>query len=195
MQPVQHSGDSLVERLRGAVRFEDPAAAPESTRRASVLLLFDQATEQLPLLFILRSADLRAHAGQIAFPGGAEEPGDADIVATALREAHEEVGLQPDNVEVLGVLPPFLTAVSRLWLTPVVGLQRAPWTVVPDRTEVAESFRIDLATLLVAPHTVRDIPRAGKSRDVHFYEVGSRVIWGVSAVILHELLTRLGRED
>jgi len=195
VQPEPRGGDSLLERLRGVVRVEEPVPAPEGARRASVLLLFDPSSETLPLLFILRSAALRAHAGQIAFPGGAEESADADVVATALREAHEEMALRPDNVEVIGVLPSFLTAVSQLWLTPVVGLQHAPWTIVADRTEVAEWFRIDLATLLEAPHTVRDFPRAGRSRAVHFYEVGPRVIWGVSAAILHELLARLGRRD
>jgi 8-oxo-dGTP pyrophosphatase MutT (NUDIX family) len=160
-----------------------------------VLLLFDPTDVDLPLLFILRSGSLRFHAGQIAFPGGSRDPVDRDVIATALREAAEEVALAPDNVDVLGILPPFLTAVSDLWLTPVVGLQRSPWVITTDAVEVAEWFRIDLATLLNAPHTVRDIPRDGQHRLVHFYEVEGRVIWGVSAAILHELLTRLGRRE
>lgn len=179
------------------MRFPGEPHPDESAgrRHAGVLLLFDPASEGLPLLFTLRSADLRFHAGQIAFPGGTSEEGDADIVATALREADEEVGVAPANVDVIGVLPPLVTAMSDRWLTPVVGLQCNPFDVVSDPSEVAEWFHVDLATLLTAPHEVRELVRSGLSRDVHYYHAGSRVIWGVTAAILHELLTRLGRDD
>ena len=160
-----------------------------------MLLLFDPATERLPLLFMLRSPSLREHAGQIGFPGGGSESTDRDVVETALREAHEEVGLRRDNVEVIGLLPSFSTAVSDRWLTPVVGLQRSRWDVVPDAHEVAELFRVDLADLMVAPHEVRRLERNGVARDVHFYETGGRIIWGVTGAIVHELLRRLGRPD
>lgn len=186
----------LLDRLRDAVSVTEPQVADISGRRpASVLLLFDPRSPSLPLLFMLRAATLRQHAGQIGFPGGSNEAADRDVIATALREAREEVGLDPANVEVLGVLPPFTTAVSNRWLTPVVGLQRSPWTVVPDMIEVAEWFRVDLAALLEAPHEVRRVERDGLSRNVHFYQVGERVIWGVTAAILHELMRRLGRTD
>lgn len=179
------------------MRFPEEPHSDESAgrRRAAVLLLFDPSSPGLPLLFTLRSPDLRSHAGQISFPGGGTEHGDDDVVATALREAHEEVGVPQDNVDVIGVLPPLVTAVSDRWLTPVVGLQRGPWDVVTDTREVAEWFRVDLAALLTAPHEVRQLERAGVRRAVHFYEADSRVIWGVTAAILHELLSRLGRAD
>ena len=160
-----------------------------------MLLLFDPSSSGLPLLFMLRSRELRFHPGQIGFPGGSEEPGDASIVATALRESAEEVGLDPGNVEVIGVLSPLVTATSERWLTPVVSLERTPWTVRPDDHEVAEWFHIDLDTLLRAPHTVRELERNGERRSVHFYEADGRTIWGVSGAILHELMQRLGRTD
>jgi 8-oxo-dGTP pyrophosphatase MutT (NUDIX family) len=184
---------SLTERLRRAVDpldrvIEAPAA---SRRTAAVLLLFDTREESLPLLFLQRTAHLRHHAGQIGFPGGGAEPSDTTIAATALREAHEEAGITPDAVEVIGLLPPFLTATSDNWLTPVVGLQEREIDLRPDSFEVARLFRLDLGALMVAPHTMRTLTHEGRSRDVHFYELGGNVVWGVTAAIIWELIGRL----
>lgn len=188
---------SVIDRLRAAVHMPGSALplAPASLRPASVLLLCDPTTPGVPLLFVLRSTELRHHPGQIAFPGGSFEPTDADVVATALREANEEVGVEPGDVEVIGLLSPFNTAVSERWLTPVVGIERAPSRLRIDDIEVVECFRIDIADLLVAPHEVRELERDGLRRQVHFYEAEGRVIWGVTGAILHELLTLLGRTD
>jgi 8-oxo-dGTP pyrophosphatase MutT (NUDIX family) len=187
----------IIDRLRAAVN--DPGeivqTAPDGLRPASVLLLFDPATPGVPLLFVLRSEELRQHPGQIAFPGGGAETFDDGVVATALREASEELGIQPESVEVLGVLSPFSTVVSGRWLTPVVGLQRMPIALRTDGFEIAEWFRIDIADLMVAPHTVREIERNGMRGRVHYYQASGRVIWGVTGAILHELLERLGRTD
>ena len=117
------------------------------------------------------------------------------MTATALREANEELGIDPDNVEVLGLLSPFATVVSDRWLTPVIALERSPSQLRGDGFEIAEWFRIDIAELLVAPHTVRELERDGIRRPVHFYEASQRVIWGVTGGILHELLVLLGRAD
>ena len=186
----------IVSRLRLAVR--DPAgvpAAPDGLRPASVLLLFDPATPGVPLLFVLRSEELRHHPGQIAFPGGGAETADAGVVATALREAGEELGIGADSVEILGVLTPFSTVVSARWLTPVVGLQRGPIDLRSDDFEIAEWFHVDIADLMEAPHTVREIQRNDLRGQIHYYEVSGRTIWGVTGAIVHELLQRLGRTD
>jgi 8-oxo-dGTP pyrophosphatase MutT (NUDIX family) len=187
----------IVDRLRAIARPAAAAPAPPASggRPASVLLLCDPSTPGVPLLFVLRSPDLRAHPGQIAFPGGSAEPDDADVVATALREANEELGVDADNVEILGLLSPFATVVSDRWLTPVIGLERGPSQLRGDGFEIAEWFRIDIAALLVAPHSVRELERDGVRRRVHFYEASQRVIWGVTGGILHELLVLLGRTD
>ncbi len=187
----------IVDRLRAIARpaAEFPGPPADGGRPASVLLLCDPSTPGVPLLFVLRSPDLRAHPGQIAFPGGSAEPGDADVVATALREANEELGIEPDNVEVLGLLSPFATVVSDRWLTPVIGLERSPSVLRGDDFEIAEWFRIDIADLLVAPHIEREFERDGIRRLVHYYEASQRVIWGVTGGILHELLVLLGRSD
>jgi 8-oxo-dGTP pyrophosphatase MutT (NUDIX family) len=166
--------------------------APPATRRtAAVLLLFDTRDPRLPLLFIERTAHLRHHAGQIGFPGGGSESDDADIVATALREAGEEAAIPGEAVEAIGLLPPLLTATSDNWLTPVVGVQHHDIAMRPEPFEVARLFHVDLQTLIDAPHTVRTLIHEGQARDVHFYEVGGDVIWGVTAAILAELIGRI----
>ncbi len=185
---------SLEERLRSAVDPLDAVhheAPAESRRVAAILMLFDTRTDGLPLLFLERTAHLRHHAGQIGFPGGGAEPGDSSVVATALREAGEEAGIPADAVEVIGLLPPLLTATSDNWLTPVVGLQQRDIELRPDPFEVARLFRLELRTLMEAPHTVRTLPHEGRSREVHFYELDGNVIWGVTAAIVAELIGRV----
>jgi 8-oxo-dGTP pyrophosphatase MutT (NUDIX family) len=184
---------SLAERLRGVVDPLDSTRAQpaEARRSAGVLLLFDVRDAALPLLFLERTAHLRHHAGQIGFPGGGREPADPTIVATALREASEEAAVPADAVEVIGLLPPFLTATSDNWLTPVVGLQSGDIELRGEPFEVVRLFHVGLRALMDAPHTVRSLTRDGVSRDVHFYEVDGNVIWGVTAAIVAELLARL----
>ncbi len=180
--------------LRSAVDRLDATHddAPPATRRtAAVLLLFDTRDPRLPLLFIERTAHLRHHAGQIGFPGGGSESDDADIVATALREAGEEAAIPGEAVEAIGLLPPLLTATSDNWLTPVVGVRHHDIAMRAEPFEVARLFHVDLQTLIDAPHTVRTLIHEGQARDVHFYEVGGDVIWGVTAAILAELIGRI----
>jgi 8-oxo-dGTP pyrophosphatase MutT (NUDIX family) len=165
---------------------------PNSRRRAAVLMLFDRRSPRLPLLFLQRTDHLRHHAGQVGFPGGGAEEVDADLVATALREAAEEAGIPRAAVEVVGMLPPLLTATSDNWLTPVVAFQVADFELRPDGFEVARLFRVDLADLIEAPHTVRTITHDGLTREVHFYDVGGEIIWGATGAIVAELLARIG---
>ena len=195
----QSSGmGTLLESLRGAVDELDgrvpPPPRPEH-RTAAVLVLADRGDPSLPLLFVRRRDDLRHHPGQIGFPGGGMEPGDADLAATALREAAEEVGLPERSATVIGRLPSFVTAVSDNWLTPVVALLDEPFDVRGDGIEVAEWFWAPLERLMTAPHDVRELERDGIRRRVHFYDFDGHVIWGVTGAIVHELLGRLGRRD
>jgi 8-oxo-dGTP pyrophosphatase MutT (NUDIX family) len=138
---------------------------------------------------------VRTHRGQVAFPGGGIEVDDADAVHAGLRELHEEMGIAPHQVDVLGQLRPVLTATSYRRVTPVVALQRGAVEPVAEPYEVAEWFRIPLAELLDAPLTARRIPGDPMRREVYFYEAGGKVIWGASAAILHDLLQRLGRQN
>ncbi len=117
-----------------------------------------------PTLLLTRRTDhLTDHPGQISFPGGRAEAEDADAVATALREAHEEIGLAPANVEVLGTLPTY-TTVTAFIVTPVVGLLQPGFTLLPDPFEVAEVFEVPLSFIMNPAHHHRHVVDFGGVR-------------------------------
>ncbi len=135
-----------------------------------------------------RHDDLPDHAGQIAFPGGRREPGET-YVATALREAYEEVGLDAATVDVLGALTPLYIPPSNFCVHPFVGVVDGPPPLRPTDAEVRALLRVPLATLL-APATRRVEPWAlgGRTVDVPFYDVDGHAVWGATAMMLAELL-------
>jgi 8-oxo-dGTP pyrophosphatase MutT (NUDIX family) len=139
------------------------------------------------VLLTLRTATLSAHAGQVSFPGGRIEPGDATPAAAALRETFEETGIAPDRVELVGTLPPHLTGTG-FAITPTVGLLRPSLAPVPDPREVAELFELPLATVVdpAAPRRARG-EFAGRMR--HFWVIPHprHHIWGATAAILVNL--------
>ena len=119
----------------------------------------------MTVLLTQRTDHLNDHPGQISFPGGRAEPSDADAVATALREAHEEIGLEPFEVEVLGSLPTYTTSTGFI-VTPVVGLVQPGAALQPDPIEVAEVFEVPLAWLMnPANHQRHAIEVAGATRE------------------------------
>lgn len=156
-------------------------------------MVADPAMDGLPLLFIRRSLTVSTHRGQIAFPGGSADDDDGGPVGTALREAHEELGVDPRLVEVIGVLPPVSTRTSGRRVDPVVGLLREPVVPQPDGYEVGEHFSLRLDELLEAPVTSRAIPGL-EGEPVHFIEIGERIVWGATAAMLVQLMRRMGRD-
>lgn len=166
-------------------------------RKAAVLLGLFEQDGQPSLLFIRRSSTLRAHSGEIAFPGGGFDPTDSSLVMTALREAQEEVGLNPANVEILGVLPPVFTVVSNYLILPVVAfLPAGLGTLQLQPSEVAEIILTPLFGL-VNPnifHTEEWV-RDGQSRTVYFYDYGAYRIWGATARMLNSLLETINRHE
>src|SRR6056297_1110083 len=126
----------------------NPDLRPDGPLRpAAVLVPLVDRADGLTVLLTERTAHLHAHAGQISFPGGAFEPGDADAVAAALRETEEEVGLAPEQVEVVGRLDTYVTRTG-FEVTPVVGLVRPPVLLRPDPFEVADVFEVPLDFIL-----------------------------------------------
>lgn len=152
--------------------------------------------EELTVLLTQRTEHLHDHPGQISFPGGRAEPEDADAVATALREAQEEIGLAPALVDVLGALPTYTTGTGFI-VTPVVGLVPPDAALKPDPNEVAEVFEVPLAFLMnPAHHRRHEIEFAGATReflsmpwDTTDAHGGARqyFIWGATAAMLRNL--------
>lgn len=164
-----------------------------SPAAAAVLLPLVARPEGWQVLLTRRTEHLRDHAGQISFPGGRSEPGDADAAATALREAEEEVGLPASAVQVLGTLPVY-TTVTRFVVTPVVGLLQPPLQLAPDPFEVAEAFEVPLQFLMTPAHHRRhrfeaggverqflSMPWEGRGADGQLREY---FIWGATAAML-----------
>ena len=168
-------------------RFLPPA---EGGRDSAVLVLFGEGADGPDLLLIERAATLRSHAGQPAFPGGAQDPEDAGPVAAALREAREEVGVDAESLTVLGQLPPLYLPPSGFVVHPVVAWWHAPHAVeVVDAAEVAAVARVPLAELVDPANRFRVGHPSGIIGPA--FDVRGMVVWGFTAGLIAGIL-RLG---
>lgn len=173
-------------------RFQAPADS--NPRAASVLVLFGEGADGPQLLVLERAADMRSHAGQVAFPGGVQDPDDADAVDAALREAHEETGLHPDGVTVIGVLPSLWLAPSNFAVTPVVGWWHTPSNVYAvDPAETASVHLVRLDKLLDPANRVTVRHPSGFLGPA--FLVSDLVIWGFTAGLLSRLFALVGWEE
>lgn len=145
----------------------------------------------LTVLFTQRTTRLRSHSGQVSFPGGRAEPGDASAEFTALREAQEEIGLALERVEILGRLPEYHTRTG-FRVTPVIGLIQPPLELTPDPREVESVFEVPLSFLLdPANRQRRTRELQGRSVGFYVFEYQGHMIWGATAgmlVNLHKML-------
>ncbi len=186
--------DRVVECLRAAAGGLPPLpdalpqyrhAEQQQPVPAAVLVPLVNRPAGLTVMLTQRAAHLNAHAGQISFPGGRVDPGDADRVHTALRETFEETGLPGERVETLGFLPEYDIATG-FRVTPVVGWVEPPFDLVPDPFEVAEVFEVPLAFFLdPANHRRESAVRDGWHRHFYVMPYQGRNIWGATAGMLH----------
>jgi 8-oxo-dGTP pyrophosphatase MutT (NUDIX family) len=199
---VAERQEITVPQIRRAIARHQPVLRPEFGAAAAVLVPLLPRPEGLHVLFTERSKELRAHAGQISFPGGRVELADADAPTAALREAHEEVGLDKEDVEILGMLDDCPTFVTGFVITPVVGLVnplaftsagRYPWN--PSPAEIAALHELPLADFL-DPRNLRIEmrEREGRMFELYWYTVQGQVVWGATARILSQLI-QLAQED
>ncbi len=156
-------------------------------RPAAVLVALQQVGGEMHVVLTKRASHLKHHAGQISFPGGKQEEADSSLEQTALREADEEIGLPPQNVEILGSMPTHET-VTNFTVTPVLGLIRATFTPTPDHNEVAEVFTVPLSHVTnPARFSVQGRRWRGHRRAYYTVPYGPYYIWGATARILRAL--------
>lgn len=194
--------DTLLQRLTSVVAAEGRQSsdfdlnpdtvlpADRTLRAAGVLVGVMDGPDGPSVLLTKRSSKLKHHPGQIAFPGGKVEPSDMGPVQAALREAHEEVGLPPENVRVIGTMPTHET-VTRFTVTPVLALIETDFTPVPEIGEVEEVFTVPLSHV-TNPDRFSVEGRHWRGTRRHYFTVpyGPYYIWGATARILRGLADR-----
>ncbi|PYG26576.1 CoA pyrophosphatase [Pelagimonas varians] len=167
--------------------------AGRKLRPAGVLVAFQKGPNGLELVLTKRSSRLKHHPGQIAFPGGKVDEGDADVIAAALREADEEIGLNPSNVEVIGTLPCHET-VTAFQVTPVLALVRDYFTPIPEPGEVDEVFSVPFEHVVdPARYSIQSRRWQGRRRHYFTAPFGPYYIWGATARMLRGLADRVTR--
>jgi 8-oxo-dGTP pyrophosphatase MutT (NUDIX family) len=178
-------------------RIKDfPRHPRHDSATAAVLILLFPDKSQINTVFIQRPNYKGVHGGQISFPGGKREKSDKTIEATALREAAEETGINPDEVTITGTLTPLFIPVSNILVTPVTGYSDRKPDFVPDSQEVlftieaAISHFTDPGIIKTGPFDVR-----GEQIDIRYFPYNGHIIWGATAMILNELLALIRRGD
>lgn len=188
------SGAVAIERELGRVLLDPEEAQAIEVKGhaiAAVLVAMYQSSGELHAVFTKRRDDLRRHPGEISFPGGRYEEGEPDLRATALREAHEEIGLPVDAAKIIGALQPTSTVVTGYGVYPFVALIEPgrQWTISPR--EVAEVIELPL-TALRHGYGRRRLVRRTIAIRTDTYLVGDHLIWGATARILSDLFDRIG---
>lgn len=195
MEMSGDAGEAWLRRRFASARTVTPIATgdghlwrqTEALRPAAVLVPVVKRETGLTILLTQRTDHLYDHAGQISFPGGRSEAGDASPEATALRETYEEIGLPHAQVEVLGFLPEY-TTVTGYHVTPVVGLVGTPPILSLDTFEVAEAFEVPLAFFLdPGNHQRNTLQYQGRTRYYYAMPYEQRYIWGATAGMLMNL--------
>ncbi|MEX2194582.1 MAG: CoA pyrophosphatase [Thermoleophilaceae bacterium] len=172
---------------------EEAAAmdAPGGRTDAAVLVPLYLDAGELHAVLTKRRADLRRHAGEISFPGGRPDFEGEELGLAALREADEEIGLAPEDVELVGALPPVGTFVTNYKIHPFVGVIRAGHAWVPQPTEVEVVLELSLPAL-VRGYEMQRLVRRGVPFKTPTYTVGDQFVWGATARVVEHLLERLG---
>lgn len=169
-----------------------PKSPPGFHRTGAVLSLLYPHEDELHLVFMKRTDDGKAHGGQISFPGGKHEPYDPTFQTTALREAEEELGIIPQEVQVLGGLTELYIQASNFLVQPVVGYAANRPIFRPSPVEVEEILEVSVAELLQTPVSTASLTGRGEIRFyARAFQIKNHIIWGATAMMLNELLTAI----
>jgi 8-oxo-dGTP pyrophosphatase MutT (NUDIX family) len=165
--------------------IDDPGRIP-----SAVLIPIYKEQGQYYIVFIKRTDTVKTHKGQISFPGGGREKGDKTLRDTAIREACEEIGLRPEDIEILGEMDDEVTTTSNYIVTPFAALIPWPYHFTGEKAEVAEILSVPVSALLDETCLQRDIETldGGIIVDSYSYHYKGKIIWGATARILHKLL-------
>jgi 8-oxo-dGTP pyrophosphatase MutT (NUDIX family) len=155
---------------------------------AAVLVPLFEKGEDCHLLFTKRSDQVKYHKGEISFPGGVVDEEDLELINTALREAHEEIGLKEGDVQIIGMLDDIVT-ITEFIVTPIVGLFPYPYPFKVSEVEIAELIEVPLSSLLrEKSFSEKEIIRGGQKEIVYAYQFEKHIIWGATARILKQFL-------
>jgi 8-oxo-dGTP pyrophosphatase MutT (NUDIX family) len=191
---VARFGPEALGKLRGTLPPDDGSRPESDFRLAAVLIPLFVREDAVHVVLTKRTDHVRTHQGQVSFPGGAWEEGDRSLLETALREAREEVGLSPDDVEVLGVLEDTPTAVSGFLVRPFVSVVPHPYEFVHDAAEVAGLLAPPLEVFAdVSRRRTQVRERDGVRYPIYYFDVDDEMVWGATArmlVALTDLLVR-----
>jgi 8-oxo-dGTP pyrophosphatase MutT (NUDIX family) len=180
--------EELRERLAAAPASSAPTRLDET--EAAVLVPLYVRGDELHAVFTKRREDLRRHPGEVSFPGGRRDHPDEELALTALREAEEEIGLDPSAVELLGTLQSVRTFVTGYVIYPYVGLiEPIAWKPSPNEVELVLELPLHA---LVTGYAIRPMTRRGFTFETDTYVVDDHLIWGATARILGDLIARLG---
>jgi 8-oxo-dGTP pyrophosphatase MutT (NUDIX family) len=183
---------SLRSVLRAALEQEPSPSPDPRDRLAAVLAPFVEGPEP-SLVFTVRSSDLSRHAGEISFPGGLQDPGEA-LSQTALREAFEEIGLDPETTDLVGALPPVHTTVSGILVVPFVGMLDSLPAFVVSEMEIEEVLTFSVSRLAEVERAVEVAREPGRVWHGFAYELEGHMIWGATGWMLHALIEVIRKE-
>lgn len=161
---------------------------PQNPKSSSVLIVLYPLENYFGSILIKRTEDLSIHSGQISFPGGKKDPADQSVVHTALREAEEEIGILPGNIEIVGILSPLYVSPSNFEINPVIGFVDQLQELNPNSEEVEYIIDVPLRNLN-SSYTLTDlVVRNQQLKNVPCFMVKGHIVWGATAMILQELL-------
>jgi 8-oxo-dGTP pyrophosphatase MutT (NUDIX family) len=182
--------------VSGRPKIDLDAVAKKNPRQSAVLVWLYPENDEIFTRLILRTAYKGVHSAQVAFPGGTKEEFDATLWQTALREAHEEVGVLPEQVKYIGELSPVYIPPSNFWVQPYIGMSEKSMPAIIQETEVQKAFDVNLLQL-VDPKIKEEklIMHSGSETGINtpYYNIEGYVVWGATAMMLSELEELLRR--